>query len=50
MCTSPSGEKLKADIDVVTAVSISPPNKFGSPGGALASKTFILLMLQLKWN
>lgn len=43
--TSPSGEKLKAEIAVVIAVSEAPESKHGSPGGALASRTFIFVTL-----
>lgn len=44
-CTSPSGEKLKADIIVVTTISDVPESKLGRPGGPLASKTFNLVTL-----
>lgn len=44
--TSPSGEKLRADIAVVTADSEAPLRKFGRPGGPLASKTLIFVILQ----
>lgn len=43
--TSPSGEKLSADIAVVTVIPEAPPSKLGNPGGPLASKTFIFVML-----
>lgn len=43
--TSPSGEKLRADITVVTVIAEAPPSKLGNPGGPLASKTFIFVML-----
>lgn len=44
--TSPSGEKLRAEIAVVTADSEAPLSKFGRPGGPLASKTLIFVILQ----
>lgn len=44
--TSPSEEKLRADITVVTDVSGPPKSKLGSPGGPLASKTLIFVTLQ----
>lgn len=44
--TSPSGEKLRADIAVVTADSEAPLSKFGRPRGPLASKTLIFVILQ----
>jgi hypothetical protein len=43
--TSPSGEKLKAEIAVVTTVSDVVASKLGSPGGPLASKTLIFITL-----
>lgn len=43
--TSPSGEKLRAEIAVVSVVSEAPESKLGSPGGALASRTFIFVTL-----
>ncbi|GJS81982.1 hypothetical protein Tco_0748523 [Tanacetum coccineum] len=46
--TSPSGEKLKAEIAVLGVVSEAPPNKVGSPGGPLASKIFIFVILYLE--
>lgn len=46
--TSPSGEKLKAEIAVVTTVSDAVASKLGSPGGPLASKTLIFITLHLK--
>lgn len=45
--TSPSGEKLKTEIAVFTVVSEAPPSKVGSPGGPLASKIFIFVILNL---
>lgn len=50
--TSPSGEKLRADIAVVAVIPEAPPSKLGNPGGPLASKTFIFVMLHwgLKQN
>lgn len=44
--TSPSGEKLKAEIAVVTTVSDAVASMVGSPGGPLASKTLIFIILQ----
>lgn len=44
--TSPFGEKLKAEIAVVTTVSDAVESKVGSPGGPLASKTLIFVTLQ----
>lgn len=44
--TSPSSEKLRAEIAVAIDSSESPPSKLGSPGGPLASKTFITVILQ----
>lgn len=44
--TSPSVEKLRAEIAVITVVSEAPESKLGSPGGALASRTFIFVTLQ----
>lgn len=46
--TSPSREKLRADIAVAIDTSESPPSKPGSPGGPLASKTFMTVILQQK--
>ena len=46
--TSPSGEKLTADIAVETVASDVPERRLGSPGGPLASKTFIFAMLQFR--
>ena len=43
--TSPSGEKLKAEMAVATTVSDAAASKVGSPGGALASRTFIFVTL-----
>lgn len=43
--TSPSGEKLNAEITVVTAIPEDPARKRGSPGGALASRTLIFITL-----
>lgn len=47
--TSPSGEKLRAEIAVATDSSESPPSKLGSPGGPLASKTFIAVILYMRF-
>jgi hypothetical protein len=44
--TSPSGEKLSAEIAVVNTVPEAVDvSKLGSPGGPLASKTFIIVTL-----
>lgn len=43
--TSPSGEKLRAEIAAATSVSDAPASKVGSPGGPLASRTFIFVTL-----
>ena len=45
LSTSPSGEKLRAEIAVINTVPDAAASKFGSPGGPLASKTFILVTL-----
>lgn len=42
--TSPSGENIRAEITVVATESDS----LGSPGGPLASKTFIFVTLHRK--
>lgn len=42
--TSPSGENIRAEITVVATASDS----LGSPGGPLASKTFIFVTLHMK--
>lgn len=49
--TSPSGEKLKADISMVAVVLDDPVSKLGRPGGPLASRILIFVTLQRKkWN
>lgn len=48
--TSPSGEKLRAEIAVATDSFESSPSKLGSPGGPLASKTFIAVILYMRWE
>lgn len=44
--TSPSGEKHNAETRVVTVVPEFSESKLGSPGGALASRTFTFIVLQ----
>lgn len=46
MRTSPSGEKLKADIAVANFVFDEPSRKCGRPRGPLASKILIFDTLQ----
>ena len=46
--TSPSGEKLKDEMAVATTVSDAGPSRVGSPGGALASRTFIFTTLHCR--
>lgn len=43
--TSPSGEKLKADIEILNGISEPAGSKLGSPGGPVASKTLIFVTL-----
>ena len=46
--TSPSGEKLNADISMVAAVFDDPASKLGRPGGPLASRILIFVTLENK--
>lgn len=43
--TSPSGEKLRADIEILKGISEPAGSKLGSPGGPVASKTLIFVTL-----
>lgn len=43
--TSPSGEKFKAEIAVTSFISELAASKFGSPGGPVASKILIFIIL-----
>lgn len=47
--TSPSGEKLRAEIKVVNVASEPPARRLGIPGGPLASKTLIFVTLHFQY-